>query len=111
MNFKEIPYERIEVSSEYLKNEYQNVNRFGCVPAASINGFLISESMAILEYLEELFPKSCLLVNDCETRARVRRICEYVNSSIHSPQNRSALEFWKPGFSEVNKKGSEVNGF
>ena len=55
--------------------------------------FLLAQSMAILEYLEERFPTPPLLPSDALGRARVRMLAEHVNSGIQPYQNASTLRF------------------
>lgn len=104
LNYKEISYQRIEISSEELATSYLDINPFGYVPSLSVNGAILSESMAILEYLEECFSGRSLLGNTPFERAQVRRVCEYVNSSIHSPQNKTVLRFLRPELDDLSKK-------
>ena len=53
----------------------------------------LSQSMAILEYLEERFPSPPLLPADAEGRARVRMLAEHVNSGIQPFQNAVTLRW------------------
>jgi maleylpyruvate isomerase len=73
-------------SSEFLK-----VNALGQVPALVVAGergpTTITQSMAILEYLEETHPTPPLLPADPLSRARVRVLAEIVNSGIQPLQN------------------------
>ena len=49
----------------------------------------LSQSMAILEWLEERFPEPALLPRDAFGRARVRMIAEHVNAGIQPLQNQA----------------------
>ena len=104
LNYKAISYQRIEVSGAELRSSYLQINPFGYVPTISMDGYLISESMAIIECLEDLFPDRPLLGHSIFHRATVREVCEYVNSSIHSPQNRTVLKALRPELSEQDKR-------
>lgn len=104
LNYKAIPYTRVEVSASELASSYLTINPFGYVPALSIKGQIITESMAIIECLEELFPEPGLLGDRAIFRARVREICEYVNGSIHTPQNRSVLKALRPELEDADKR-------
>ena len=104
LDYKEVSYHRVEIGNHALKTSYLALNPYGYVPSVSINGTLIAESMAIIECLEELFPHKPVLGGNVLERAKVREMCEYVNSSIHSPQNRTALNFFKPGILEAEKR-------
>lgn len=104
LNFKHVPYDRIEVSSEELTTTYLDINPFGYVPSLAVGDSVFSESMAIIEYLEERFPNPSLFGRSLNERTHIRRVCEYVNSSIHSPQNRTVLSFLRPELDEVSKR-------
>jgi maleylacetoacetate isomerase len=55
----------------------------------------LSQSLAILEYLEERYRTPALLPDDPLLRARVRMLAEMVNSGIQPLQNLSVLQFVK----------------
>lgn len=55
----------------------------------------LSQSVAILEYLEERYPTPALLPKDALLRARARMLVEMVNSGIQPLQNLSVLQFVK----------------
>ena len=104
LNYKNIDYQRVEVLSEELTSSYLEINPFGYVPALVMGELLVTESMAIAEYLEERFTGTSLLGHSIEERANIRRVCEFVNSTIHSPQNRTVLRFLRPELEESAKK-------
>ncbi|EKO3509257.1 glutathione S-transferase N-terminal domain-containing protein [Vibrio fluvialis] len=104
LKYKAIAYARVEVTGEQLTSTYLQINPLGYVPALSVNGLVITESMAIIECMEELIPHPPLLGSDVMTKARVREICEYVNGSIHTPQNRSVLKALRPELNEHDKR-------
>jgi glutathione S-transferase len=55
-------------------------------------GQILIESMAIIEYLEEVYPESPLLPKDPVLRAQIRGFCEVINSGLHPYQNLRCLE-------------------
>ncbi|NRF29554.1 glutathione S-transferase family protein [Vibrio coralliilyticus] len=104
LNYKQVSYQRHEVTSADLASSYLSINPFGYVPCLTVDGHAYFESMAILEYIEEAFPGDSLLGESTRERARVRFVCEFVNSSIHSPQNRTVLKFLRPELTEAEKR-------
>lgn len=104
LNYKAVHYRRVEVSSRELATTYLTINPFGYVPALSIDGLILSESMAIIEYIEQRFAQNSLLGESIGGRASVRRIYEYVNSTIHSAQNRTVLNFLRPELDSISKR-------
>jgi maleylpyruvate isomerase len=64
----------------------------------------LTQSMAILEWLDERFPEPGLLPADLAGRARVRALAEHVNSGIQPLQNAIVLKLLKekePGLEKV----------
>ncbi|WJY14409.1 glutathione S-transferase family protein [Pectobacteriaceae bacterium CE90] len=104
LNYKAISYRPIEVGDADLTGSYLDINPFGYVPAMSINGKLIAESMAIVECLEALYPESSIFPAHWADKAKVREVCEYVNATIHSPQNRTVLRYFCPDLTEEAKR-------
>ncbi|CAL1537571.1 unnamed protein product [Lymnaea stagnalis] len=62
------------------------------VPTLEIDGHTLTQSLPIIEYLEERSPEPPLLPKDIFGRAQVRAISEVVNSGIQPLQNLSVLE-------------------
>ncbi|MGZ3416828.1 MAG: maleylacetoacetate isomerase [Polyangiales bacterium] len=60
---------------------------FGYVPCLEVDGRPLSESVAIIEWLEETQPTPALFPRDPWARARVRQLVEMVNAGIQPLQN------------------------
>ena len=80
LNHKAVPYKSIyidEDSGEQLEEGYLQHNPQGLVPALVVNDELtITQSAAILEFLEEYYPERPLLPKDIADRARIRSFCQ-----------------------------------
>ena len=74
------------------QNEFLEVNPQGFVPYLVDGESKISQSMAILEYLEEVYPKHPLLPSDSGGRAQVRSIAQQIASDIQPIQNLRVLK-------------------
>lgn len=79
----------------------QAANPFGRVPLLEWGGQWLSESMAMLELIEELAPAPPLTYTDPWLRARVREACEAVNASIHPVQNSSVVRRLRPDWDKA----------
>lgn len=82
---KEIPYETRDVdlaAKEQHGEAYRAVSPGGLVPALQIDGETLTNSMAILEYLEETRPTPPLLPGKAVARARVRAFAEVIAAEI-----------------------------
>ncbi|MBC7421535.1 MAG: maleylacetoacetate isomerase [Bdellovibrio sp.] len=86
--------------------EYRKLNPIGGLPTLSDDGKVISQSVAILEYLDEAFPDTYQLrPADIFLRAKVRQVCENVNSDIHPLQNLKVMQYLEKthGYSQEDK--------
>lgn len=83
------------LNGESESGAHRTRNPFGFVPALELldplsgrgSPFFLTESLPILEYLEETFPANPLLPRDPIDRALVRSIAEGVNAGIQPLQN------------------------
>lgn len=71
---------------------YLSVNPQGLVPAlAWSDGTVIAQSLAIIEFLDEMVPQPRLLPHDPHGRARVRMIAQMIGCDIHPVNNLRIL--------------------
>jgi maleylacetoacetate isomerase len=78
----------VQYSPDYLK-----LNPQGLVPAFIDEGQTMSQSLAIIEYLEETHPQPPLLPRDPAGRARVRSLAQAIACDIHPIDNLRVLRF------------------
>ncbi len=80
LNYKGVPYEPVFVDSdhdEHRSEAYLRLNPQGLVPALVVSDDLVvTQSFAILEYLEDRYPERPLLPDTAEERARVRSFAQ-----------------------------------
>jgi maleylpyruvate isomerase len=102
LNLKGLSYENIAVdlrSEEHLAESFTSINPQGLVPVLAVEGKVMTQSMAILEWLEERYPEPSLLPGNPEARARVRAMACIVGCDIHPVNNRRILEALRKEFS------------
>ncbi len=73
--------------------EYLKLNPQGLVPAIQINDQSISQSSAIIEYLEETYPSPAMLPDSAIDRAYVRSLAQMIACDIHPLNNLRVLEY------------------
>jgi maleylpyruvate isomerase len=90
--------------------EFRSKNPLGQIPVLEIPGehgqasVFLSQSLAIIEYLEERFPEPPLLPKDLLLRARVRELAELMNSGIQPFQNLTTTNFLGEVAPELDKQ-------
>jgi len=97
---KGLTYEKVGVNllpgvSEQKSKEYKALNPQGRVPYLIDGDMSLSQSPAILEYLDEAYPDIPLLPADMDERARVRQLSALVACDIHPLNNLSVLTYLK----------------
>lgn len=98
LNLKGLAYESIPVhlvrnGGEQLQPAYRAVNPAGLVPAMEDGGAIMTQSLALMEYLEEAYPGVPLLPADPVSRARVRSLALAVACDIHPIDNLRVLKY------------------
>ena len=100
LHLKGLPYEYVPVhlaKGEHRQPGYGAVSPDGLVPVLDLEGepanALLSQSMAIIEYLDEIHPTPPLLPADPLGRAKVRALAQTVACEIHPVNNLRILKY------------------
>ncbi|HET7793418.1 MAG TPA: maleylacetoacetate isomerase [Rhizobacter sp.] len=81
------------VKSEHLKPPYDTMLPAHLIPALRVDDELITQSLAIIEYLDETHPEPPLLPADPLGRARVRSLALDIACEIHPINNLRVLRY------------------
>lgn len=82
------------LTNDHKTPEYLALNPRALVPLLDFDGALLTESVAIMEYLDEKFPnKNPFLPKNLEDRAKVRSLVSAIASNIQPVQNMRVLKF------------------
>merc|ERR1712183_160393 len=96
LNLKAIEYEYKPVNllnNEHSSDDYKVENPQGCVPTLVVDGHSMSQSISIIEYLDEVYPECPLLPRDDPMkRADVRRLSLLIAADIQPVQNLRVLK-------------------
>jgi len=96
LNLKGLSYDQVGVdlrTGAQRSGDYLALNPQGLVPAlVTDGGDVLSQSPAILEWLEETFPQPALLPSDPVARAQVRAMAAVVGCDIHPLNNLRVLK-------------------
>lgn len=90
LNLKGLSYRSASVdlaAGEQRGAEYRGLNPLGLVPLLEVDGQTISQSLAIIEYLDSRYPEPRLLPADPLARAQVMALALTIASEIHPLQN------------------------
>ena len=98
LNLKGLDYERMIVhltkdGGEQFAPEYRALNPQALVPVLQDDALTLTQSIAIVEYLEEVYPNPPLLPKSPAERARVRSLALMVACEIHPLNNLRVLRY------------------
>lgn len=85
--------------NEHLEAAFKALNPQALVPALEVDGKVLIQSPAIIEWLEEKYPEPALLPRDVDDRARVRALAAIVGCDIHPINNKRVLDYLRNNFS------------
>lgn len=97
--FTYIPIHLVKNGGEQFSDEYKKLNPQSQVPCLVIKGRPICQSMAIIQYLEDICPEPRVFPTDSYEKAIVIQICEAFNSGIQPLQNLIVLKQLETFFS------------
>ena len=81
-------------AGEQRLEEFLQINSQGLVPALSLDdGAVLTQSMAIIEYLDEIYPEPPLLPQAPLARARVRALTQAITCDVHPLNNLRVLQY------------------
>ncbi|MGA9422063.1 MAG: maleylacetoacetate isomerase [Rhodanobacteraceae bacterium] len=101
LNLKGLPYDMVSIhltkdGGRQRTPEFRTLNPQMRVPALELSGGeVLTQSLAIIEYLDEIQPKPPLLPSDALERAKVRAVAQMVACDIHPLNNLVALQYLK----------------
>jgi len=96
LNLKGLQAERKSVhlrKGEQRGAEYKSVNAQGLVPTLEIGGLRLTQSLAIIEYLDEKYPEPPLVPRDADERAFARAIALTIACDIHPIDNTRVMAY------------------
>ncbi|MEZ4870754.1 MAG: maleylacetoacetate isomerase [Bdellovibrionales bacterium] len=92
IEFDYVPIHLIQDGGEQNTNEYRSLNPMGQVPFYFDGNVALSQSMAIMYYLDQKHPKPSIFPENIRDRGKVIELCELINTGIQPLQNLSVLQ-------------------
>jgi maleylacetoacetate isomerase len=93
--YEQVPVNLVRDGGEQHGRAYREINPQGLVPALAHKGRVITQSLAVCAYLDEVFPEPTLLPAGAEQRARVRAMALVVACDIHPLNNLRVQQYLK----------------
>lgn len=82
LNLKRVPYDYVAIPS-LSEADYGRINPQHLMPALEIEGRIVTQSLAIIELIEELFPDPPILPRDPILRAQARAFAGVIAADLH----------------------------
>lgn len=96
ISYQTVPVHLVKDGGEQHQPVFRSINPMEQVPVLQVQeGALLTQSIAILEYLEETHPNPPLLPTEPLARARVRAAVEIINSGVQPLHNLSVMQEMK----------------
>ena len=95
LDYEPVPKHFLRDGGEHRKPDFLEVNPQGLIPVLDDGGVVISQSLAIIEYLEETHPGMPLLPVSPGERAQVRAMAQLIACDIHPLNNLRVLQYLK----------------
>ncbi len=133
LSYKGVAYDSkyvhlLQGGGQEKSQEYAALNPQKLIPSLVDNGHIVTQSIAIIEYLDEKYPHPPLLPKDLKKRAAVRamalsiacdihplnnlRVCEYLKNTFQADENicqQWMLHWINDGFTAIEKQLEKTN--
>ena len=93
LSYAQVPKHLVRDGGEQRKADYLAINPQGFVPALADDGFVVPQSLAICEYLEEIHPEPRLLPGSARDRAIVRGMALAIACDVHPLNNLAIMQY------------------
>lgn len=114
LNLKGLPYEMESIhltkdGGRQFSDAFRAINPQMRVPALQLSGGeVLTQSLAIIDYLDEVYPDPPLLPAEALDRARVRAAAQVIACDIHPLNNLVALRYLKRN---LNQEQSAIDAW
>jgi len=100
LDYESVPRHLLRDGGEQRRPDYLALNPQGLVPALEHDGHVLTQSLAICEYLDERFPEPPLLPAGLHERATVRAMALAVACDIHPLNNLRVQQYLRDGLGQ-----------
>ena len=92
LEVEQVPIHLVKNGGEQHSQDYKKLNPLGQVPTLEMDGLLLTQSVAIMEYIHDTHPEAHILPEDPAMKAKVRMITDMICSGIQPIQNLSVMQ-------------------
>lgn len=107
LDFEQRPVHLVRDGGEQHGEEYLRLNPQGLVPALVHGERVLTQSLAICEYLDEVFPGAPLLPEDPAQRAEARSMALVIAADVHPLNNLRVQNYIKGEFGATSGQARE----
>ncbi len=108
LSYEYKPVHLLADGGEQNKEAYRKLNPMGGVPTLVHDGKILSQSLVILEYLDDAFPETFqLFPKQIFLKAQVKQVCEIINADLHAFGNLKVLQYLEKNHS-YNQQDKEI---
>lgn len=100
LSYDFVPVHLVKDGGQQRGAAYRALNPQGLVPTLEVDGHVLTQSPAILEWLEEAHPTPALLPESVMERAAVRAFCAVIACEIHPLQNLRTLQYLEEAYGQ-----------
>jgi maleylacetoacetate isomerase len=96
LNLKGLSYEQVAVNlkkGDQLNETYRALNPQGLVPALADGDLLLTQSLAIMAWLDDVYPERPLVMGSPDERAKIRAIASIIACDTQPLQNLRVLKY------------------
>ena len=114
LNLKSLGYEQVPVhfrkdGGQHRLPDFLALNPQGLLPVLDDDGFVLQQSLAIIEYLDEAYPETLrLLPSDVRERSVVRAMAQMIACDLHPLNNLRVLNYLR---AELDQTDEGVNAW
>ncbi|MBL4658888.1 MAG: maleylacetoacetate isomerase [Alcanivoracaceae bacterium] len=96
VDYKIVPVHLVKEGGEHLKDDYKSINPQSLLPALEIaDGSILTQSLAIIDYLDEEFAEPSLYPQDTVRKAQAKAMAMSIACDIHPLNNLRVLKYLK----------------
>lgn len=105
---KGVPFEEVPPPGGYSSSDYAEIVPVSTIPAIDHDGFVLWDSEAITEYLEEAFPQPAMLPADLQNRAFARSLSRFHDTRLE-PNIRALFAHVAPQSRDMDAVAESVS--